>query len=254
MTDHRTILNSTARTFHATGVLYPIVAERLLERMELMTLTPQRILELGGGTGHLTTLLQKHFSHSVCYVIDVAEERLALISLHEHVHIICADANVLPFENNSVDLVISNLMAHWVPDQKKWLQEAKRVLKVGGLLIFSFFATDTLKEVGAPLKPFYDMHDMGDLLVSAGFSDPVLDAEKFTLEYDAMHDVVDDLNNTAEIALLLPVNNDCAGEINVIYEVVYAHAWKAAEPMTSKIDQDGMVTISLDQIRRRSYT
>jgi malonyl-CoA O-methyltransferase len=255
---HRTILNATANSFQNAGALYPVVAERLLERMELIKLQPQHILELGGGTGNLTRLLQQRFANATCYAIDIADQRLSTIMPNKKLYSICADVNALPFANDSADFIIANLMAHWLPDQQRWLQEAKRVLKVNGLLLFSFFATDTLKEIGRSARPFCDMHDMGDLLVRVGFNDPILDSEKFTLEYDGVDDVVADLSATGEAALLLPIDSnhtrENTGEMQLTYEVVYAHAWKAAEPMTSKIDQEGMVTISLDQIKRRSYT
>jgi hypothetical protein len=67
------------------------------------------------------------------------------------------------------------------------------VLRVEGLLMFSCFGPDTLREVRSAFEqidlaphtlPFVDMHDFGDMLVNAGFSTPVMDMETITVTYE----------------------------------------------------------------------
>jgi len=101
---------------------------------------------------------------------------------------VCADAELLPFADGSIDLIVSNLMLQWCnPDAV--FAEFRRVLAPHGLLSFSAFGPDTLRELRAAWKQvdshshvhqFIDMHDLGDALVRGGFAAPVLDVERFT--------------------------------------------------------------------------
>ena len=77
-----------------------------------------------------------------------------------------------------------------------------RVLAPGGLVMFSTFGPDTLKELRARTRAptgtrtcnrFIDMHDIGDMLVAAGFADPVMDMEHVTLTYADVRELMRDL-------------------------------------------------------------
>jgi malonyl-CoA O-methyltransferase len=116
--------------------------------------------------------------------------------------VLCADAEALPLADDSVDLVFSNATLQWVNDLDASFARALRVLRPGGLLMFSSFGPDTLKELraawaavddGAHVSPFLDMHDVGDALVRARFADPVMDVERMTLTYDHLRDLMRDL-------------------------------------------------------------
>jgi malonyl-CoA O-methyltransferase len=249
------ILNQTATSFLTANALHSLVAEHLLEHLECIQLTPDCILDLGCGTGALLSSLKQRFKKTKILGVDVAYERLAKHTqpsfFGDKRLLCCANATALPLADASVDMVISNLMSHWCGEPELWLKEAKRVLKTDGLLIFSYFATDTFKEIGPAKTPFLDMHDMGDLLVKIGFTQPVLDMENITVDYDNHADMVADLEATGEIALI-ELQPQPMVTPTLTYEIVYAHAWKSATPMTSKIDQDGMVRIPLDKITRPS--
>jgi malonyl-CoA O-methyltransferase len=91
-----------------------------------------------------------------------------------------------------VDLVFSNATLQWCNDLDRTFAELLRVLRPGGLLMFTTFGPDTLRELRAAwavadgfthVSPFLDMHDIGDALVRARFADPVMDAERLTLTY-----------------------------------------------------------------------
>jgi malonyl-CoA O-methyltransferase len=103
-----------------------------------------------------------------------------------------ADVRALPLAANTLGLVWSNLMLHWLDDPLPAFKELHRVIEVGGLLCFATLGPDTLKELrvaaqkvgaGDTAKRFLDMHDLGDMLVTAGFGDPVMDMEMVTLTY-----------------------------------------------------------------------
>jgi malonyl-CoA O-methyltransferase len=159
----------------------------------------------------------------------------------------------LPFAAGAVDMVWSNLALQWMNDTQQAFAEIHRVLAPGGLLMFSTFGPDTLKELRSAwqrvdrythVSRFVDMHDIGDLLVGCGFADPVMDMEPFTLTYDNVHALMRDLkaigarNATTErpqglagksriIALAREyeaLRRD--GKLPATFEVVYGHAWK----------------------------
>ena len=111
---------------------------------------------------------------------------------------LAAEAQALPLPRATAELLWSNLMLHWQPDPLAGLREMHRVLKVGGLLMFSTFGPDTLKELRACFADgdehtlrFIDMHDYGDMLIECGFADPVMDAERLTITYPSLDALLD---------------------------------------------------------------
>ena len=99
-------------------------------------------------------------------------------------------------------MVWSNLALQWVNEPPRAFAEFRRVLAPGGLLMFSTFGPDTLKELRAAyqgtdrythVNRFIDMHDLGDMLVHAGFADPVMDMEYMTLTYADVRALMRDL-------------------------------------------------------------
>ncbi|MEN9379742.1 MAG: hypothetical protein RJB15_1435, partial [Pseudomonadota bacterium] len=105
--------------------------------------------------------------------------------------------------DNSVDLVFSDLLLQDLADPKQFLQECWRVLREGGLIAFSYLGPDTGKELRSISLPElklknllspWDMHDMGDALLAERFSDPVMDMEYLTLDYENSALLLVDIN------------------------------------------------------------
>ena len=112
------------------------------------------------------------------------------------------EAEALPLPEAGFDLVFSNLMLPWCEDLDAVFAEVARVLKPRGLFTFTTFGPDTLVELraawraadeAAHVHPFTDMHDLGDGLVRAGFSEPVLDVSRYTLTYPDVDALMRDL-------------------------------------------------------------
>ncbi|MQA20625.1 methyltransferase domain-containing protein [Rugamonas rivuli] len=187
------------------------VASRMFERLELVKLAPQRVLDAGCGAGADLPLLQKSYPAAHILGLDAAPAMLRaaqgpaaktsslnqllskLLPAKTGVDLLCGDFAELPLGPNSLDLVWSNLALHWHPQPDRVFAEWRRVLRVNSLLMFSCFGPDTLRELRAAFAeadlaqhalPFVDMHDFGDQLVEAGFSTPVLDMEVITVTYD----------------------------------------------------------------------
>ena len=118
--------------------------------------------------------------------------------------LVCADALHLPFAATCFDLVYSNLMLQWCDDLELVFRELRRVLHPRGLLLFSTFGPDTLKELRSAwqavdgfnhVNRFIDMHDIGDALIRAGFVEPVMDVEHMTLTYADVRALMHDLKS-----------------------------------------------------------
>ncbi len=260
----RASFNRAANTYDAAAVLQKRVREEMLSRLDLVKIKPKAILDAGCGTGHGSFALQKRFSNANIVSLDLAFNMLQQTKLqrpwlqkclqkmlHQQ-HLLCADIENLPIASNSMGLVWSNLAVQWCNDLDGAFSELARVLQPEGLLMFSTFGPDTLKELRAAttnghthVSRFIDMHDIGDALIRAGFSTPVLDVEHYTLTYDDVKSVMIDLksigahNATAGRARGLQgrgflqnlVQNyeqfRVAGKLPATFEVVYGHAWKA---------------------------
>lgn len=111
---------------------------------------------------------------------------------------LAADEEVLPFAEESLDLVVSPLSLHWVNDVPGALAQVRRALKPDGLFLAVLFGGGTLRELRASLlqaeadllggasprvDPFLDVRDAGGLLQRAGFALPVVDTDTLTVRY-----------------------------------------------------------------------
>ena len=236
--------DETATTFQEASLIYSVSAESLIARLEPFKTAPNNILELGSACGQFSQLLKSKYPTAELIALDSSLDRLKLASSDNTV---CADAYQLPFGFQSFDMVVSHLMLHWILDLPRLLAEIKRVLKPQGVFVFSYYGPDTLREMGEPWSPFIDMHDVGDALVQAGFRDPILDVERFNIEYDGWDDAQEDLLNTADNEL---INLSKPHELQLItYEMVYGHAW--LESHTFSANQEGVVSIPLHCLQKR---
>lgn len=184
------------------------VQQRMGERLAYLRLEPRTILDLGCGAGAFLPHLKARFPQaSLLLGLDGAPAMLEAARPHcrapsylrrllgrqtsPHTALLGGRAEALPLASGQVDFIWSNQMLHWVEDPRAALAEMHRVLAVDGLLMFSTLGPDTLKELRSVFpdgdvhtQPFLDMHDWGDMLVTAGFADPVMDMEMLTLTYE----------------------------------------------------------------------
>jgi malonyl-CoA O-methyltransferase len=176
------------------------------------------------------------------------------------IDLLCGDFGNLPFGPNSVDLVWSNLALHWHPQPDRVFAEWRRVLKVEGLLMFSNFGPDSLRELRAAFAevdehprvlPFVDMHDFGDQLVEAGFSTPVMDMEVITVTYDTAPALLADVralggnplatrqrglmgrSGGQRLQAALERGRRADGKLALTFEVIYGHAFRPAPRVTA---------------------
>jgi len=196
-----------APIYEESANLQKMVGDDLLERIEWVKLTPRQIVDVGAGTARISRALSLNYKKADMYIVDISEQMIIEASKKapkwfSKQHFICADAAQLPFIDDSVDLLISNLMLQWCNDIPAVFAEFARVLKPDGALFFSTLGPDTLKELrqswasvdnGKHVNHFLDMHDYGDALLRAGLINPVMDVDRLDFTYTEVKQLMTEL-------------------------------------------------------------
>ena len=286
--DVRRSFAAAARTYDDNAFLQREIGDRLFERLDYIKLQPVRVLDLGSGTGYATRKLRQRYADADIVSLDLAPEMLRfaqaqlpttsilarLFGRSKRQNWLCANAEALPLANESIDLVLSSLMLQWC-DPEAVSREVARVLKPNGLFMFTTFGPDTLKELRASFRQlddaphvneFVDMHDIGDILVHAGFADPVMDQETITLTYADLKSMLRELKGIGAHNVLPGRAQGLMGRqrwqrlqdayeifrrderLPATYEVVYGHAWKPE--FSKRKTVEGEQAIGLAEFKR----
>ena len=219
-----------AARYDEVAVLQRVIGDQLVERLSEVRITPERVLDVGAGTGSGTVALAQRYPRALIAALDVAPAMLQqarrrafgwgerflggagdglarrLVGVLRRSSrgqcFVCADAEALPIATGSMDLVHSNLTLQWCPAFDQTMEELRRVLRPEGLLVFTTFGPDTLQELRTAwrtvdnhshVNAFLDMHDVGDALARAGFGGIVMDVEHMTLTYPDVAGLMRDL-------------------------------------------------------------
>lgn len=260
------------------------IAARMHERLALINLTPRHVLDAGCGEGADILTLQDRFDGAQVLALDGAPAMLALAQQRIAARqplvsklltrwlpivnqaaragdpaVVAGDFAQLPLGADALDMVWSNLALPWHPQPDRVFAEWRRVVRPNGLVMFSGFGPDTLRELAAAFAavdraphvlPFVDMHDLGDMLVNAGFSTPVMDMERITVTYASPEKLLAEVRAlggnplaTRRRGLLgragrdrlieqLTSQRDSEGRIALTFEVVFGHAFRP-QPRTT---------------------
>ena len=251
----RASFERAAAGYDEFAALQSAVRTNLAERLDLVQIAPQRMLDAGCGTGGAQRALFARFPKAALFAVDFAPAMLQQARRRKPwfrtLWTVAADCTALPLADASIDLVFCNLMLQWLDDPEPAFREFRRVLAPRGLLLFSSFGPDTLRELraawsqvdGAPhVNRFLDMHDIGDALVRAGLTEPVLDVEHLTTQYHAPRELMRELKGLgahnaaaarprgltgrarlAAVESAYPKGAD--GSVAATWEVVYGAAW-----------------------------
>ena len=209
--DVRRRFDRAADTFGAADFVHGVTRDGLLTRLQPLRIDAKAVLDLGAATGSATALLRKRFGGAHIVSLDLSRNMLRQRKRRRpwftRTSSVQADAQRLPFADQSFDVVFANLLLPWVNDPAAVLAEVSRVLRKGGVLAFATLGPDSLKQLSrawglvdshvdvkhahvahahvdhAHVHRFLDMHDIGDALVKAGLADPVLDVDRLTVKY-----------------------------------------------------------------------
>jgi malonyl-CoA O-methyltransferase len=269
-----------AATFDASAAVHSEIRTRLLERLDVVRLQPQTILDLGAGTGHGSRALRERYSRALVVALDLSRQMLMQARRQQRwlrpFARVVGNAHRLPIHDATVDMVFSNLMLQWSSDPDALFAEARRVMRPEGLITFATLGPDSLKEIRGAwshvdrhthVHRFIDMHDLGDALIRAGFAEPVMDAERLTITYADSRSLFSELRSTGSANLTLGRRRGLLGRSSaeifrtahaqtredgrwpLTLEVVYGHAW-TAEPRRRQ--PKGESVVPFGRIGRRS--
>ncbi len=246
-----------APVYEEWASLQKMVGDELVERLEWVKMKPRQIVDVGAGTGNLSRALSHNYKSADIYIVDISEKmiieaRKKASKWFSKQHFVCADAAQLPFIDDSVDLLISNLMLQWCNDIAAVFAEFARVLKPDGALFFSTLGPDTLKELrqswasvdnGNHVNKFIDMHDYGDALLRAGLINPVMDVDRLEFTYPDVKQLMKTLKQIGAHNITAGRSRSLTGKgkfqamlaayekyrsaeglLPATYEVVYGHA------------------------------
>ena len=252
------------------------------ERLQWMTLQPHQWIHwepLRGGL-QIHDALQKRYPKSMPFVLESTVERaqaatkLIAKSWWDRRRWIGPQTRFgLPPE--PVQMLWANMALHMAADPLALIRRWHQLIQTDGFLMFSCLGPDTLGDLRRihteqgwppPTHDFTDMHDWGDMLVAAGFAEPVMDMERITLSYSSPQALQDELRQlgrnlnvqrfaglrsrswgarwrqAVQAGLSSPRDDD---RLTVTFEVVYGHAFKPKP----RLALEANTTISLDEMR-----
>lgn len=204
----------TALTNAGNGAdfLLAAIAEDLGDRLSAINRTFETAIDLGGHGGHIAGMLKDSGKANTIYRADLwcSDPNLDQPAL-------VTDDAVLPFQEQSVDLIVSALNLQFINDLPGTLVQIRRALRPDGLFLATLAGAGTLTELrdcltraeldtkggaAARVLPFADTRDLGGLMQRAGFALPVTDLDPLTVRYNTMFDLMADLKAMGATSIL----------------------------------------------------
>ncbi len=255
--------------------LHGEIARRMAERLPLIRLQPQSVLDWWSQAGGSQALLAQQYPKARRMAVDSLGRPQPDAAKSGAWWRRLTGERATPAASGlpAADLLWSNMTLHWVDDLGELFARWQAATAVDGFLMFSCLGPDTLRELhtiyrsagfGSPGRRLVDMHDIGDALVQAGFADPVMDMEQLTLTWDSAQAMLDELRSLGRntdpqrhaglrtprwhAALLERLDAELRrpdGRLHLSFEVIYGHAFRP--PAKARIA--AQTEISLDDMR-----
>lgn len=280
----RSSFDRAASSYDRHAVLQREIESRLLERIEFQRQEPATILDLGCGTGSASRVLAGQFPGASVIALDWAPAMLRKAGAGNHpsaagLSRLCADMHAVPLAARSVDLVFSNLALQWSYDVPAVFREFRRIMRAEAMLVFTCFGPDTLQELKQAwrsvddrphVNDYPDMHDIGDELLAAGFREPVMDAERLTLEYPDVISLMRELKGIGAHNVASKRFHGLTGKTRLnrmlqayeafrrgdrypaSFEIIYGTAFAPRDGQPVKTAEGDVATFSIDALRTRS--
>ena len=281
---------AAARWAHLPGVapsapsawLHEEVARRMEERLQWIVKKPAHWLhwEPLRGALEIHPVLAQRYPQATCFVAQTPAQSVPTVrralakpwwdARHWRAPALQFDAPTQP-----VDMLWANMALHMAADPQTLIAHWHQLLATDGFVMFSCFGPDTLRELRQmyaamcwpePAHEFTDMHDWGDMLVEAGFAEPVMDMERITLTFSSPAHLLAELRGLgrnlhpqrfaglrgrhwhaelqAQINQRLP-DPAQPGRLRLGFEIIYGHAFKPAPRMAVR----AQTSVSLDDFR-----
>ena len=265
----------------ASPWLHEEVARRMQERLDWIKLQPTRWAHWSPARGGLAAhaLLAQRYPKAACYLMEPSAKR-ALATRHalqkpwwSATRWTGAAAHFEAPQNESVQMLWANMALHMAADPQALINTWHQALAVDGFFMFSCLGPDSLREIRAvyqrlgwpaPSHEFTDMHDWGDMLVAAGFAEPVLDMERIVLTFATPQRLLAELRTLGRNlhpgrfaslrgrAWWQKLNDELQNQaqnqpLSLTFEVIYGHALKPKRRLAVQPE----MRLSLDEMRKQ---
>lgn len=260
--------------------LHGEVARRMAERLALIRLRPQTLIDWWSFNGASQALLQKAYPQARVWRIeaDAALRRRSAAATNKRGWLPrrwsgpAVEVREAQTPGPGSDLLWANMMLHLVDEPLAQMRQWHQALAVEGFLMFSTLGPGSLTglrhiytQLGwpSPHAPFVDMHDLGDMLLQCGFTDPVMDQEMLTLTWPDAAALLRELRTLGgnadparhpglrtprwreRLGQALASLQGPDGRLRLDFELVYGHALRA--PPRPRVA--GQTTVALDDMR-----
>lgn len=252
------------RGFTATQFLHAEVRQALLQRLQWLAIEPQLVIDLGAGSGAALPGLRAAYPAAQLLALDHAGPLLRQVPRGDPAILtVCARAQQMPLASHSADLVFASLMPAYCNDPPVLFAEIRRVLRSPGVLLFATLGRESFSELRSAwaeadsythVMPQPDMHDLAQLLLQAGFTEPVLDVDTLRVTYPDIGRMAADFRAVGSVnlssrrprgltgratanrlAAALDARRDSGGRIPVTLQVIFGLVWAGEASAASTI-------------------
>ncbi len=239
--------------------LHGEVARRMAQRLGVVRMQPQGVLDWGAPRDGSRALLQAAYPGALVSAV-APEPPAAGPQAWWSPRRWFGERGVRVLDPRQVEpgqagLVWANMVLHGQPDPTEALRQWHRALGVDGFLMFSTFGPGTLGALrslyddqgwGPPMAPMVDMHDLGDMLIETGFADPVMDQEEIVLTWPDAQAALEELRTLGanvhpgrapglrtprwrdRLLEGLRATAGADGRVRLGFEIAYGHAFRPA--------------------------
>ncbi|KAI9136449.1 S-adenosyl-L-methionine-dependent methyltransferase [Paraphysoderma sedebokerense] len=265
------------------------VGRRIVERILDIKKRYDTIVELGSGPGHIIKHLDDDITEKII-MCDISKELLYRDQNLDSQYDVAVERKVtdeenIPFDENSLDMVVSNLSLHWVNDLPGSLIQIRRCLKPDGVFIGAMLGGDTLFELRTSLQlaelerdggmsprvsPMTQVSDVGSLLSRAGFTLTTVDIDDIIVNYPSPFELMDDLRAMGESnavmqriphlkrdvllagsAIYKELHGNPDGSIPATFQILYMIGWKPHQSQPQPKPR-GSATVSIKEVLEQS--
>ncbi|XP_047132704.1 arginine-hydroxylase NDUFAF5, mitochondrial isoform X1 [Hydra vulgaris] len=259
------------------------VAERVADRLADILKYFPKALDFGAGKGYLAKYLNKEEIGKL-YQLESTKEMLDLCKHTDlDVESIVYQDGKFPFEENSLDLILSSLSLHWINDLPAIFSQLYHCLKEDGVFLAAMFGKDTLFELrcalqlaeiereggfGPHVSPFTEMRDVSALLNGAGFNLTTIDQDEIIISYPSMFELMHDLKGMGEnnatwtrknilhrdsmlaaAAIYNELYGNGDGSIPATFQIIYMIGWKPSKNQPKPLER-GSATASFKDLEK----
>lgn len=220
--------------------LHGIFAERMAQKLDNIKMQPQTVLQYGADGGASHKILSARYPHARLDIIDAREEILSaepaagVWQKFAKKRTLFSQPWHAPLPQNTYDLLWANLSFPFINADDATFAAWHGCLKKDGMLFFNTLGTMTLQELDILPQNTREMLALGDALLSAGFTDPVVDTENIYLTYRTAeafrHDMqILGLANAVEHQMENIADKIRSGSLQrITLEIIYGHAVKTS--------------------------